>query len=206
MTARKNYLKIHYQKLNKVFWWVTAALIVTAVVIFSFAIAALISLNTAQEGLDLCSLYPELLPFIKLLVAVVIILFIVFMTIMVYVFATNKENNSIAKKKTEVASPLIGVAKEQQTKIIEMLKSVAMPAPNKQTINQARTAKLIHALSVLGIIDKNRDSKHLMAWIEYATGYSVGETRVFNQARNAVKEGDPEVNKFQEQITQIIEK
>ena len=125
---------------------------------------------------------------------------------MIYVFATNKENDSIAKKKTEADSPLIGVTKEQQTKIIEMLKSVAMPAPNKQTINQARTAKLIHALTDLGIIDSNRDSKHIMAWIEYATSYSAGETRVFNQARNAVKEGDPEVKKFLEQITQIIEK
>lgn len=206
MNARNNPFKIHDPQINKLFWWVTAALIVTAVVIFFFAVAALINLNTAQEGLDLCSLYPELLPFIKLLVAVVIILFIVLMTIMVYVFATNKENDSIAKKKAEVDSPLIGVTKEQQAKIIEMLKSVAMPALNKHTINQARTAKLLQALTALGVIDSNRESKHLMAWIEYATGYSAGETRVFNQARNAVKEGDTEVKKFQEQITQIIEK
>ena len=204
MTQRKNYLKISDPKINKIFWWVSAAIIVTAAMIFAFAIAALISNNTAQEGLDLFSLYPELLPFIKLLVAFVIILFIIFMTIMLYVYFTNKENDHLAKQQTEAASPLQGVAKEQQEKIIELLKSVAMPAPNKQTINHARTAKFIHALTALELIDINRDSKHLMAWIEYATGYLAGETRVFNQALKAVKINDREVLKYREQIAQII--
>jgi preprotein translocase subunit SecG len=206
MTYRKNYLKIHDPKLNKVFWWIVAAFFASAIAILILIVVQFNSYDSAQEGLDLCSLIPGYLPFIEVLCAIYFIFFIAILTIMIYVFATNKENESIAKKKSEADSPLIGVTKEQQTKIIEMLKSVAMPAPNKQTINQARTAKLLQALTALGVIDSNRDSKHLMAWIEYATGYSAGETRVFNQARNAVKERDSEVKKFQEQITQIIEK
>ena len=203
---KTNPLKIHDPKVNKVFGWVTSAIFAIGIFVLALCIAQLLSFVIADSGSDLFSLFNGLFPFIEVMIAAFFILFIIFLTIVIYTYATNKENERFAKLQTEVAAPLIGVTKEQQAKIIEMLKSVAMPAPNKQTINQARTAKLIHALTALRIIDCNRDSKHLMAWIEYATGYSAGETRVFNQARNAVKEGDPEVKKFQEQITQIIEK
>lgn len=206
MTTRKNYLKINDPKINNIFKWVTAAALASAVASIILIVVQILSYDTEQPGMDICSNFPGFLPLMELLFAAYFVFFTVFVTIILYVYITNKENDSIAKKKAEVDSPLIGVTKEQQAKIIEMLKSVAMPAPNKQTINQARTAKLLHALTALGVIDSNRESKHLMAWIENATGYSAGETRVFNQARNAVKEGDPEVKKFQEQITQIIEK
>ena len=78
--------------------------------------------------------------------------------------------------------------------------------PNKQTINHARTAKFIQALVVLQLIDSNRDSKQLMAWIESVTTYSAGETRVFNQALRAVKIDDREFERLKEQIAQIIAK
>lgn len=206
MTARKNYLKIHDPKLNKVFWWIVAAFFASAIAILILIVVQFNSYDSAQEGLDLCSLIPGYLPFIEVLCAIYFIFFIAILTIMIYVFATNKENERIAKKKSEADSPLIGVTKEQQTKIIEMLKSVAMPAPNKQTINHARTAKFIQALVALQLIDSNRDRKQLMAWIESVTTYSAGETRVFNQALKAVKIDDREFERLKEQIAQIIAK
>ena len=206
MTQRKNYLKIHDPKLNKVFWWIVAAFFASAIAILILIVVQFSSYDSAQEGLDLCSLIPGYLPFIEVLCAIYFIFFIAILTIMIYVFATNKENERIAKKKSEADSPLIGVTKEQQTKIIEMLKSVAMPAPNKQTINHARTAKFIQALVALQLIDSNRDRKQLMAWIESVTTYSAGETRVFNQALKAVKNDDREFERLREQIAQIIAK
>ena len=206
MTQRKNYLKIHDPKLNKVFWWIVAAFFASAIAILILIVVQFSSYDSAQEGLDLCSLIPGYLPFIEVLCAIYFIFFIAILTIMIYVFATNKENERIAKKKSEADSPLIGVTKEQQTKIIEMLKSVAMPAPNKQTINHARTAKFIQALVALQLIDSNRDRKQLMAWIESVTTYSAGETRVFNQALKAVKIDDREFERLKEQIAQIIAK
>ena len=116
MTARKNYLKIHDPKLNKVFWWIVAAFFASAIAILILIVVQFNSYDSAQEGLDLCSLIPGYLPFIEVLCAIYFIFFIAILTIMIYVFATNKENERIAKKKSEADSPLIGVTKEQQTK------------------------------------------------------------------------------------------
>ena len=206
MTARKNYLKIHDPKINNIFKWVTAAALASAVASIILIVAQILSYDTEQPGMDICSNFPGFLPLMELLFAAYFILFTVFVTIILYVYITNKDNDSIAKKKSEADSPLIGVTKEQQTKIIEMLKSVAMPAPNKQTINHARTAKFIQALVALQLIDSNRDRKQLMAWIESVTTYSAGETRVFNQALKAVKIDDREFERLKEQIAQIIAK
>lgn len=206
MTKRKNYFRINDPKLNKLFWWVCAALFAIAAFAFTIIIAELMSLHFADDGLELSSLFPGFNPFLNTLFGVFIILFIVFLTIVIYIYATNKENDRTTKQKIEAESPLLGVAKEHQAQIIGILKSVAMPAPNKQTINHARTAKFIQALVALQLIDSNRDNKQLMAWIESVTTYSAGETRVFNQALRAVKIDDREFERLKEQIVQIIAK
>lgn len=206
MTKRKNYFRINDPKLKQVFTWVYAALFAVAALVFAIIIAELMSLHFADDGFELSFLFPGLNPFVNTLFGVFIILFIVFLTIVIYIYATNKENDRTTKQKIEAESPLLGVAKEHQAQIIGILKSVAMPAPNKQTINHARTAKFIQALVVLLLIDSNRDSKQLMAWIESVTTYSAGETRVFNQALRAVKVDDREFERLKEQIAQIIAK
>lgn len=170
----------------------------------AICIVALISYSIDEPDLELTTLFPRLYPFLGTMFALYLILFIAFLTIVIFVYSTNKENEQKKKKVVEVTSPLLGAAKQHQQPIVEMLKSVAMPAPNKQTINHAKTAKFIHALTALELIDCNRDSKHLMAWIEQATNYPAGQTRVFNQALKAVKVNDPDVLKYQEQIAQII--
>lgn len=204
MTKRKNYLRITDPKINKIFWWVCAALFAIAAIVFTIIIAELVSLHCADDGFELSFLFPGLNSFVTTLFGVFIILFIVFMTIVIYNYITNKENDRAAKPKIEVESPLLGAAKEHQEQIIEMLKSVAMPAPNKQSINLAPTAKFLKVLEEFKLIDLHRDSKHLMAWIENTTGYPTGKTGVFNQALNAVKKGDQDVKKYREIIQQII--
>ena len=206
MIKRKNYFRITDPKINKLFWWVCAALFAIAAIVFTIIIAELVSLHCADDGFKLSSLFPGLNPFVNTLFGVFIILFVVFLTIVIFVYVTNKENDRAEKPKIEVESPLLGAAKEHQAQIIGILKSVAMPAPNKQTINHARTAKFIQALVVLQLIDSNRDRKQLMAWIESVTTYSAGETRVFNQALKAVKIDDREFERLKEQIAQIIAK
>ena len=206
LKQRKNFLKITDPKINKLFWWVCAALFAIAAMVFTIIIAELVSLHWADDGFELSSVFPGFNPFVNSLFGVFIILFIVFLTIVIYVYAMNKENDRITKQKVEVGSPLLGAAKEHQAQIIGILKSVAMPAPNKQTINHARTAKFIQALVALQLIDSNRDRKQLMAWIESVTTYSAGETRVFNQALKAVKIDDREFERLKEQIAQIIAK
>lgn len=205
MTKRKNYLRITDPKINKLFWWVCAALFAIAAIVFTIIIAELVSLHCADDGFELSFLFPGLNSFVTTLFGVFIILFIVFMTIVIYNYITNKENDRAAKPKIEVESPLLEAAKEHQEQIIEMLKSVAMPAPNKQSINLAPTAKFLKVLEEFKLIDLHRDSKHLMAWIENTTGYPTGKTGVFNQALNAVKKGDQDVKKYREIIQQIIE-
>ena len=206
MTKRRNHFRIDDPKIKKVFTWVYAALFAIAALVFAIIIAELMSLHFADDGFELSSLFLGLNPFVNTLFGVFIILFGVFLTIVIFVYVTNKENDRAEKPKIEVESPLLGAAKEHQAQIIGILKSVAMPAPNKQTINHARTAKFIQALVVLQLIDSNRDSKQLMAWIESVTTYSAGETRVFNQALRAVKIDDREFERLKEQIAQIIAK
>ena len=206
MTKRRNHFRIDDPKIKKVFTWVYAALFAIAALVFAIIIAELMSLHFADDGFELSSLFLGLNPFVNTLFGVFIILFGVFLTIVIFVYVTNKENDRAEKPKIEVESPLLGAAKEHQAQIIGILKSVAMPAPNKQTINHARTAKFIQALVALQLIDSNRDRKQLMAWIESVTTYSAGETRVFNQALRAVKIDDREFERLKEQIAQIIAK
>ncbi len=206
MTKRKNYFRITDPKIDKALWWVCSSMLAIFILIMVICFAQIISSRIAQPEYDLFSLLPILLPFIEFLAVVTIVLFVVFLTIKIYVYGINEENDRAEKQKIEVESPLLGAAKEHQTQIIELLKSVAMPAPNKKTINHAPTAKFLKALKELQLIDHNRDSRHIMAWIENVTNYPAGKTGVFNQACKLVKDNDSEVKKYEEQIMQIIAK
>ena len=207
MTKRKNYFRITDPKLNKLFWWVCAALFAIAAFAFTIIIAELMSLHFADDGLELSSLCPGFNAFVNTLFCVFIILFIVFLTIVIYNYIINKENEKEEQIIYEFKSPLIGAAKVHEKEIVEMLKSIALPAPNKKTINHAKTAKFIHALIALDLINKNMiGGRRFMAWISLETQYSVGEPRVFNQALKLVKINDPEVKRYQEELAQIITK
>ena len=204
MTKHKNYFRITDPKIDKALWWICSSILAIFILTLALCLAQIISSRTAQPGYDLFSLLPNLFPFIVVFAVVSLVLFVVFLTIKIYVSGINEENDQLAKQKIESESPLLGAAKEHQEQIIELLKSVAMPAPNKQSINLAPTAKFLKVLEEFKLIDLNRDSRHLMAWIENTTGYLAGKTGVFNQALNAVKKGDQDVKKYREIIQQII--
>ena len=207
MTKRKNCFRINDPKLNKLFWWVCAALFAIAAIVFTIIIAELVSLHCADDGFGLSSVIPGVIPFVNTIFGVFIILFIVFLTIVIYNYIINKENEKEEQIIYELKSPLIGAAKVHEKEIVEMLKSIALPAPNKKTINYAKTAKFIHALIALDLINKNMiGGRRFMAWISLETKYCVGEPRVFNQALKLVKINDPEVKRYHEQLAQIITK
>lgn len=86
MTQRKNYLRISNPKINKLFWWVSAALFAIAAIVFTIIIAELVSLHWADDGFELSFLFPGLNPFVNTLFGVFIILFIVFLTIVIYIY------------------------------------------------------------------------------------------------------------------------
>ena len=124
--------------------------------------------------------------------------------ITIYSILLKKLTPKGADSKDESISLLQGAAKEHEKEIIELMATVIKPLPEKETINQAKSAKFLAALSQLGLLDANLDGKHVMAWIEEVTGYKTGETRVFNQALKAVKVNDPDVPKYKAQLEQII--
>lgn len=124
--------------------------------------------------------------------------------ITIYSILLRKLTPKGSDKKDESISVLHGAAQGHEKEIIELMATVIKPLPDKDTINQAKSAKFITALSQLELLDTNLDGKHIMAWIEDVTGYKTGETRVFNQALKAVKVNDPDVPKYRAQLEQII--
>ena len=97
---KKNYLRIEDPKLNKVFWWVASAILAIAGVTLTIIIVELISLRLSEIGQDVASLFPGLEPLVERFFVVFLILFIAFLTIVIYVYATNRENDKINKKKS----------------------------------------------------------------------------------------------------------
>ena len=205
---KKNYLRIEDPKLNKVFWWVASAILAIACVTLTIIIVELISLSLSGYGQDVASLFPGLEPLVERFFVVFLILFIAFLTIVIYVYATNRENDKINKKKIEVDSPLLGAAKEHQEQIIDLLMSVAKPTSGKQYLNRAPTVQFLRALTELGYMDANTSGPNMMAWVEMATGYKDKDkdSGHFFSAYNNTSNQDTKVLGFMEQIEKIVGK
>lgn len=184
-----DYCKIQDLRLNKIFWALACALLTTG--------GVLIALSFALPIDHIVNV---------ILFVLLILLFIAFVTVFLYNYTVNKAAALNKQESLKVDSPLTEAAKAHEQSIIDLMSSVIKPVPGKQTINTAKTAKFIKALSDIGLIDANLDSKHLMAWIENVTGYPTGETRVFNQALKAVKVNDPDLLNYRSQLEQIIGK
>ncbi len=201
---RRNYLRIDDPKVNKLFRWVSSVAFALAIVVLSIIIAEIISFNVAKQGEDIATLFPGLESFVTSLTAVFIINFIVFLTIVIYVYSTNKENDRIAQKKAEVESPLTEAAKGHEQQIIDLMISIIKPVPGKKNISTAKAAKFIKALKDLNLMDVNMEGQHLIPWIETVTGFSAGKTSPFNQALKAVKVDDDDVPDYKAQLEQIL--
>ena len=200
---KKNFLRIEDPKLNKVFWWVGAAIIAIAVIVVVIIFIANISYDIAAPGHDVSSFLP-VNSFVLKMFAAALILFTAFLTIVFYVLGTNWEKSIEAKRTVKVDSPLTDAAQGHEQQIIDLMISVIKPVPGKKTIPQAKTAKFIRALKDLNLMDINLEGQHLIPWIETVSGFSAGNTSHFNQALDAVKIDDDEVPKFKAQLEQIL--
>lgn len=201
---KKNFLRIDDPKVNKLFRWVSSVAFAIAIVVLGIIITEIISFNVAKQGEDIATLFPGLESFVTYLTAVFLINFIVFLTIVIYIYSTNRENDRIAQKKAEVDSPLTEAAKGHEQQIIDLMISIIKPVPGKKNISTAKAAKFIKALKDLNLMDVNMEGQHLIPWIETVTGFSAGKTSPFNQALKAVKVDDDDVPDYKAQLEQIL--
>lgn len=201
---RPNYFRIQSPKLNKIFWWLCSALLAIATVTLAIIAATLISINTSEPGMDIPSLFPKLEPFIELVTAVYFILFMAFLTVVIYNYSTNREKDREARKIADAESPLQGRAVEHQEQIVELLKTIAQPLPGRAKLNRARTAQFLRALAESGYIDSNLTGKHLMVWVESVTGYEDGDAPHFTKAYKDATPQDTNVVDFRGQIEQML--
>ncbi len=201
---RKNFLRINDPKLNKIFWWICAAIFAIAAVVLAIVVIELISMSVAKPGLDVASLFPRLEPFVESVVGVCLLLFIAFLTVVIYNYVFNKNQACEEQRKVEISSPLQGLSKEQEQQVIAALKTIAQPLPGKTKLNRARTTQFLRALTELGCIDANLDGKILMPWVESVTGFEDGEPGHFNDQYRKASILDSNVKKRMEEITQLL--
>ena len=201
---KKNFLRIDDPKVNKLFRWVSSVAFAIAIVVLGIIITEIISFNVAKQGEDIATLFPGLESFVTYLTAVFLINFIVFLTIVIYIYSTNRENDRLAQKKAEVDSPLTEAANGHEQQIIDLMISIIKPVPGKKNISTAKAAKFIKALKDLNLMDVNMEGQHLIPWIETVTGFSAGKTSPFNQALKAVKVDDDDVPDYKAQLEQIL--
>ena len=201
---KPNFLKINDPKLNKIFWWICAAIFAIAAVVLALVVTVLVSMSVSKPGLDVASLFPRLEPFIESVVGVCLLLFIAFLTVVIYNYVINRERANEEQRNAEIASPLQNLSKGQEQQIIAALKTIAQPLPSKTKLNRAPTAQFLRALTELGYIDSNLDGKIIMPWVETVTGYKDGEPGHFNDQYKKATAFDKNVKQYMEQITQLL--
>lgn len=203
---KPNFLKINDPKLNKIFRWIYAVAFAIAAVVLAIIIAELISLGVAKPGQDISSLFPRLEPYIESVVGIFFLVFIAFLTVVIYNYATNKEQYDAQQATAKTDSPLLGAAKEHEQQIIDALKSLARPSSGKQYLNRAPAAQFLRALTELGYLDAHISGPNLLAWVENVTGYKDkdDDSGHFFAAYNKPTKEDSKVRKYMDQIEQII--
>ncbi|MBR1878872.1 MAG: hypothetical protein IJ814_07735 [Paludibacteraceae bacterium] len=134
------------------------------------------------------------------LIAIYIILTAIIAILLYLVFSDLGSKKHTAK--TE--SPLLGVAKEHEQAIIDLLKSVAQPLPGKITFNTARVGQFMRALAELGYIDANLDGKYWKPWIEEVTGFTGDTTGHVNAAYKKTSLKDEKVKELYDRIKSIV--
>ena len=208
MTSKKkktNYFKIKSPRVTKLFWAFFSVLIALDLVMLVICVAQGISLNTSEPGLDIGSVFKGYHFFTEFMLAMLILLFIGYCSIILYVYVTNRYYAKEDEKSKVRDSPLLGAAAEHEEEIVTLLKTIAQPLPGKQKLNRARTAQFLRAMIEMELIDANLTGKHLMAWVEDVTGYQDGNAGHFQQALKDATPQDTYVLDFRDQIAHIIE-
>lgn len=203
---KPNFFIISSPKVNKLYRVLSSILVGIAIVTLILCVVGLISLYTADDGMDISSLFKGYIPFIEGILGVVLILFMAYLSVVIYNYSANVDRYEQEQKIAESESPLLGAAKDHETQIIEMLTVIAKPLPNKGKLNRARTAQFLRALMELQLIDTNYPPKNLMVWVETVTNYKDGNVSAFNQALKDANPQDTNVLGFQKQIQQVLDK
>ena len=202
----KDYFQSQSPRITKIVNALYSSTIFLFLAVIIIATIQVVSVVVEEPGMDIASRSTGFVVIRDLFLVLSSLFIIAFFSAVFYNYLTTKDKIAEEKEAVKVNSPLIGRAIEHEKEIVDIFTSVAKPLPNKDTINQAKTAKFIKALSDLGLIDSNLDDRHIMVWIENVTGYQAGETRVFKQAKKAVKVNDPDLINYKSQLEEIISK
>lgn len=95
-------------------------------------------------------------------------------------------------KQKQLPSLLSDVTPEQEQKILQLLKRVAMPSDGTNKMNRAEVATFLATLKALGHLEDGGDYNHLRLWVESITGLKDADKAHFNEAykRALDKRGD----------------
>ena len=161
--------------------------------------------HLSEPGMDIASLFPGYDIFRDWVAVLSVVLMLVVISLCIYNWLYKiKFKHSKASEPAEQTNPLLGVAKEHEQQIIEMLKSVAKPEPGSNKLNRANTIHFLRTLKELELFDMHIDGQHQKAWIEQVTGYEEKSLSAFNQALDKQKENPKLAAEYRKQIEQII--
>lgn len=104
----------------------------------------------------------------------------------------------------QTVSPLLGAAKDHESQIIALLKSIAQPEPGTNKLNRANTIHFLRTLKEMQLFDSALDGQHQKAWVEQVTGYEEKSISAFNQALDKQKPNPKLVAEYRKQLEQIL--
>lgn len=173
--------KIHQKYIDQLFDLCGKALLV------SFAILLLLLfLSLLPKILDDFDIYSNIYyeafrsyirPIIGLVFCVVIVLLpLLFLLVP---FSSGERDKRDAE---DIASPLINLTKEQQNKIIDLLKEKGAPKEGEDKMNRAKVTYILNALKDLGYIPSAVDDNTLRLWVIKKTGYKEDDLDHFRES------------------------
>lgn len=203
---KPNYFRLVSPRRRKIFMVLLSVILAIAFVLLVLDIVALIDLHIAEPGMAITSLFPGFIPFFRLMLRVLLVIFMAFSAVVIYNYMMNKEEHKENTETAKAETPLLGAAKDNEQPIIDLLKSVAQPLPGKTTFNTARVGQFMRALAELGYIDANLDGKYWKPWVEDVTGFAGDTTGHVNAAYKKATIHDEKVADLCQQLKQIVGK
>ena len=175
-------------------------------ILFGLALVCLIDWSDLKElGADYKTSHVTTILGTTLLVCSYLVI-VAIVAVFIYHLLMRREDARLLALHTPIESLLQGAAKDHETPIIDLLKSIARPSAGKQYLNRAPTAQFLRALTELGYMDANISGPNLLAWIENVTGYKDkdNDSGHFFAAYNKPTKEDSKVRNYMNQIEQIV--
>lgn len=154
-----------------------------------------------QSGIWENSLYDQYYDFMK---PVLVILLIVFVALLLVIFSltpfTTQQKDE--RDAADVDSPLVGLTKEQQKAVIELLKERGKPTNGSNKMKRSEVAYILNALIDKGyILPVDDNFEPLRLWVIKETGYREDDKNHFKESM-----GDCRKNKKAQQTKDMIDK